>query len=146
MLRVRESLKLPRARRRPGAKGFVRQSFFQDLRQEFCLRGIIFCFQPSFFARFLDRGEINVRGQILFADVGEQIVADMVPEIGAQRAVGARGRKLLVTGEAVINRDQFSARQNTGGCAPPAFGGGRSLDGVAVGQDGFQTGRLKVDS
>ena len=65
-----------------------------------------------------------MRGQILFAGVGEQIVADAVALVGAQRATGARGGKLFGGGEAIINRHQFALRQNPGGRAPPVFGGG----------------------
>ena len=91
MFRMSQSLKLPCATRIPPVKNFVAQSFFQNLRQEFCLGEKKLRFQSGFLARFLNCREIDVRGQILFAGVCQQIVVDVMSKIGAQRAVCPRG-------------------------------------------------------
>ena len=144
MFRVREGLKLARAAGIPFAKRFILHGVSQNLREELRLRAKVFGFQSGFFAGFLDGGKIDVRGQILFADVGQQIVTDVMPEIRAERAARAAGRKDFAGGVAVINREQPAVRQNASSCAPPVFGGGRSFDGVTVGQN-FQERRWKLE-
>ena len=145
MFRVGERLKLPRAASVPFSQPAVFFSLRQNFHQKFRLTAKEFCLQSGIFARFLNRGKIDVGGQVLPARIRQKIVGGVVPEIRAERAAGARGRKHFVGGEAVVNGQQLAARQNAGGFAPPVFGGGRDFDGVAVGQNGFQGGRLKAE-
>src|ERR1035437_4368122 len=107
MFRVREGLKLARAAGIPSAKRFILHGVSQNLREELRLRAKVFGFQSGVFAGFLNGGKIDVRGEVLFADVGQQIVADVVPKIGAERAARASGRKNFGGGVAVINREQI---------------------------------------
>ena len=150
MFRVREGLKLARAAGVPLAKIFFLHGVAKNLREKLWLRAKVFGFQSGVFAGFLNGGKIDVRGEVLFADVGQQIVADVMPEIRAQSSARASGRKNFGGGVAVINREQFAVRQNASGCAPPVFGGGRSFDGVTVGQDreqfGGQVGHMMCDA
>src|ERR1019366_4450411 len=135
MFRVREGLKLARAAGIPSAKRFILHGVSQNLREKLWLRAKVFSFQSGVFAGFLNGGKIDVRGEVLFADVGQQIVADVMPKIGAQSSACASGRKDFIGGVAVINREQLAVRQNFRGFAPPVFGGGRSFDGVVVGEN-----------
>ena len=41
-------------------------------------------FNPGVFAGFLNRGKIDVGGQVLFAGIRQQVVGDVVPEISAR--------------------------------------------------------------
>src|SRR5664280_3450815 len=100
MFRVREGLKLARAAGIPFAKRFILHGVSQNLREELWLRAKVFGFQSGVFAGFLNGEEINMRGQILFADVGQQIVTDVMPEIRAERAARAAGRKNFAGGVA----------------------------------------------
>src|SRR5258708_31495254 len=95
-------LKLARARIVP-FKRFYFQSLFENLRQELRLWGKKFRFQSGLFTGLFNRVEIDVRGQILFADVCQDVIGGMMTKIGAERAVGSSGRKHFVGGEAVIN-------------------------------------------
>ena len=90
MFGMRERLKLARAARVPFAKIFVALRLRQNLREELRLRAKNFGFQSGFFASFLDGGKIDVRGQILFAGIRQNIVGCAMAKISAQRAVGAR--------------------------------------------------------
>ena len=137
MFGMREGLKLARLAAVHSPKEFVSRRPFPESASGIAPASEnISVFNPASSPAFWMRGKIDVRGQVLFAGVGQKIVADMMAEIGAQRAARARGRKQFVGGEAVVNRQQFAALQNARGFAPPVFGGGRSFDGVAVGQDG----------
>ena len=135
---MRQRLELAGAAGAPFAKGFVPHGFFQNAGKKLRLCLKTFGRQSGGFANLLNGGKIDVGGQILFAGIRQQIVADVMPEIRAERALRARGRKKFVGGQAIINREQSSARQTSGGLTPPVFGGGRSLDGVVVGQNGLQ--------
>ena len=104
MFGVRERLELPRVGTVPSAEGIGFRRVREDFRQEFCLRAKIFRYQPGILAGFSDGGKIDVRRQILLANICQDVVADVMPEIGAERAVCARGRKQFVRCEAVIHR------------------------------------------
>ena len=138
MFGMRKGLKLARAAGVPFAKIFVPSCLRQNLRQELRLRAKVFGFQSSFLAGFLNRGKVDMRGEVLFAGIGQQVIAWVMTKIGAKCALGACGRKDLIVSQAVINREQFSAFQNPGGGTPPVFGGRTGFDGVVVGQNGFQ--------
>src|ERR1035437_10055505 len=135
MFRVREGLKLARAAGIPSAKRFILHGGSQNLREELRLRLKTFGRQSDGFAGFLNGGKIDLRGEVLFAGAGQKIVADVMPEIRAERAACAAGRKDFVSGVAVINREQPAVRPNASGFAPPVFGSGRSFDGVVVGEN-----------
>ena len=138
MFRMRERLKLPRAAGVPFGKGIFRDGLLENTREKPRLRAKIHGLQSAGLARILNGREIDVRGQILFARIGQQIVGDMVAMIRAKRAAKAGRRKHFVTSEAVVKRQQFAARQNSGGGAPPSFGGRTGFDDVAIRQHGFQ--------
>ena len=86
-----ERLKLANLLCIQAGKGFFGHGFLQNAREKLRLGAIIFRFQPSLLADFLDGGKIDVRGQILFADIRQQIVADMMAMIRAQCSVKSRG-------------------------------------------------------
>ena len=116
----------------------------QNFHQKFRLAAKKFRHQPGVLARLVNRGKIDMGGEVLSAGIRQKVVGGVVAEIGAERSTGARGRKHFVGGEAVVNGQQFAARQNAGGLAPPIFRGGRGFDGVAVGQDS-QKRRWKIE-
>ena len=123
MFGVRQRLELACTAGVPFTKGFFLHGFFKNAREKLGLRAKNFGFQPGFLAGFLNRGKVDVRRQILFADVRQNIIRYMMPKISAQRAVGASGQKLFSGGEAVINRHQFAAGQTFSGLTPPSFRG-----------------------
>ena len=106
MFRMREGLKLAGLGRGPSvfastsvrlrrdralrrdkfAKRFSPQGFFQNLRQKLRLRQKTFRLQAARFAGCLNRGKIDVGGEVLLADVGQKIVAGVMAKIGAERA------------------------------------------------------------
>ena len=89
MFGMREGLKLPRAGTVPFAQSSTGLGLRQDLCQESCLRQKAFRRQAGGFTGFLAGGEIDVRRQILFAGVGQNIAGDLMPVIGPQRAIQA---------------------------------------------------------
>ena len=116
----------------------------EDAREELRLGAKIFRAQSGGFTGSLNGGEIDVRGQILFAGMREQIVADAMAVIGAQRAARAGGGNHLRIGEAVINGEQLAVLQIAGGLTPPVLGGGTGFNRVAIGQD-VQERSVKVE-
>jgi len=83
MFRMREGLKLARAGSVPVAKGFVLCRSFQNLRQKLCLGQNPFRGQPGGFTGGLDGREIDVRRDVLFAGVGEEVADNLLAKIGA---------------------------------------------------------------
>ncbi len=124
MFGMREGLKLARAAGIPFRKTFFPRGPFQNAREKLRLRLKTFRGQPGCFTGLLDCGKIDVRGQILFAGIRQQVIADLMPEIGAKRAVRARRRKSFSLRESVINRHQLAVSQTSGGLMPPLLGGG----------------------
>ena len=135
MFRVREGLKLARATGCPIRQRFcIFRGLFQNPRQKLRLRRKTFRLQPGGFAGGLNRGKIDVRGEVLLADVRQKVVGGVMAKIRAERAARPARRKQFVIGQAVINRHQPSAFQNVRRFTPPVFGGGTDFDGVAVGK------------
>ena len=144
MFGMRERLKLARARRVPFTEGIFFHRGGENAREKLRLRGKNFGRPTSFFANFLDRGKIDVRGQILFADIREQIVAHAMAMIRAQRSAQSARRKYFIRAETIINRHQFSIFKNARRRAPPIFGGGRGFNRVTIRQN-FQKRRWKIE-
>ena len=74
MFRVREGLKLARAAAFHSPKVFSSIAFSRMRVRNFGWVQKFSVFNPACFAGFLDGGEIDVRSQILFAGIGQQIV------------------------------------------------------------------------
>ena len=91
MVGVRERLKLADLLRVELRKKFFLHGLAQNAREKLRLGAISFRYHSGGFAGFLDRGKIDVRGQILSAGVGQDVIGDLMAKICAQRAVGARG-------------------------------------------------------
>ncbi len=91
MFRMREGLKLARALGVPIAKSFVFHGRTENAGEKLRLGEKTFRRQPGGFAGFLNRGEIDVRGQILFAGIGQQVVAAVMTLIRAQRPAFTSG-------------------------------------------------------
>ncbi|MEI9962266.1 MAG: hypothetical protein WDM76_14375 [Limisphaerales bacterium] len=103
MFRVREGLELARAAGIPLAEIFILYSLSQNLRQELRLRAKLFRLESGIFSNFLDSGKIDMRGEVLLAGIGQQVVADMMLGIGAERAFTRLGGKEFIGGQSVIN-------------------------------------------
>jgi len=83
VLRMSQRLKLACLLRVQAGKGFFRQGLLQDTRPEIaagCKNLRSASRRPR---QFFESQKINVRGQVLFARVRQQIVADVVAMIGA---------------------------------------------------------------
>ena len=78
--------------------------------------------------RPLDRGEVDVGGQVLAADVAVRVVVDAVAEVGAQRAVAAPDRVVQLRRRvAVVDEQQERrARGRAAASATQASSRGRS--------------------
>ena len=124
MFGMSEGLKLSRALGIPVSREVRFHGATKDLREELWLRAVTFCPQTSRFAGVLNGGEIDVRCQILLANIRQQVVADAVLMMGAQSSFQAGWRNHFISGETVINREKFAVRQNSSGFVPPIFGGG----------------------
>src|SRR3989442_8020839 len=84
MFRVCQCLKLARARGRPfGEARLVAPHGLSDTSQEFALGKHSLGFQAGRFACFLQRRQIDMRGQVLFTGTDQQIGALLMPVIGA---------------------------------------------------------------
>ena len=92
------------------------------------------------FAGGLERGEIDVGGEVLAAGSGEEVRAGTVLRVGAERAVGAGGREEIRGVQAVIEGEKFAVTQGVRGVAPPRDGGGADFGGEAIGQHGGEFG------
>ena len=87
MFRMREGLKL--ARLRPvfhSPKELPFACLLPKFPSEIATAPENFRLQSGGFARFLNRGKIDVRGEVLLPDVGQKVVAGVMAEIGAERA------------------------------------------------------------
>ena len=118
----------------PLAEGIVLERLIEDTGQELGLGAKTFRLQAGGFAGALDGREIDVGGQVLFAGMCQEIIADVVTMIGAKRPAGAAGRKQFGIGEAIINRHELPICQGPGGSAPPILGGGTGFNGIEVRQ------------
>ena len=88
-----------------------------------------------------ERGEIDVRGEVLFPDLRQQVVADLVAMISAESSPWARGLKnLFGSGETIINGDKFAIADTGSSGAIKNFGGRTHFNGVTVRQHGEQFG------
>ena len=85
MFGMRQGLELARLARIPVPSPRASKAF-HDPRQEPRLRYQIVGFQAGGFSRVLQGREIDVRGEVLFAGAGQQIVARMMPVISPQRS------------------------------------------------------------
>ena len=66
--------------------------------------------RPAARAARLDRGDVDVGGQVLAADVDVRVVVDAMAEVGAERAVAAPDRVVeLGRGVAVVDEQQDAA-------------------------------------
>lgn len=64
-----------------------RPDVFGDTGQKLCLRGKDFLLESGGFTGCLNCSKVDVRGEVLFAGVGEQIVGELMMPIGAQGSV-----------------------------------------------------------
>ena len=100
MFRVCQCLKLARARGRPfGEARLVTPRGLSDTSQEFALGKHPFGFQAGRFACFLQRRQIDMRGQVLFAGIGQQIAGGGMPMIRAQGASRSVRREKFLAGQ-----------------------------------------------
>ncbi len=90
MFGMGQCLKLARAVRGPFAEGIILHCLLKNACEELRLRQKFFGRQAGLFPGVLDRGKIDVRGQVLFAGVGQQIAGGTMTEIRAQRAIRPR--------------------------------------------------------
>ena len=98
-----QGLELARALGVEGREPALGHGLLQDSREKPGLGAQGFGLQAGGFAGLLDGGEIDVRGEVLFAGMGEQIVRDMVAMIGPQGAVEARGRNHFLRRIAIVD-------------------------------------------
>lgn len=85
----------------PGACG--------DGGEKTALRGEGFGAQACGFTGGLERGEIDVGGEVLLSRRGKQIGAGTVLGVGAEGSVRAAGREKIEGAQAVVEREEFAA-------------------------------------
>ncbi len=100
----------------------------------------------------LDRGHVDVGGEVLAPDVGVWIVVDPVPEIGAERAVATPDRVVqLGGGIAVVDDEEDPATEAGRRVADPRVDREADLGALPVGEGdtvvgkaGRQRGRRRI--
>ena len=96
----------------------LRKTVFQNAHQKTGLGDKRFGRESSHFTDFLQRAEEYMRGDILFTGIGEQIVGNSMPAIGARCSVNAFGAPEFLVGEEIINGAELACAKRTGGRFP----------------------------
>src|SRR6187397_674254 len=83
----------------------------------------------------LDRGDVDVGGEVLATDVGVRVVKDAMAEVGAERAIAAPNRVVEVGCRvAVVDEEQDASLEPGGGGVHPGAESERDLRALALGE------------
>ena len=92
--------------------------------------------RPAAVGGSLDRGDVDVGGQVLPADVEVRVVVDAMAEVGAERAVATPDRVVqLRGGVAVVDQQEHAALEAGRRGRDPAVDGEADLGALPVGED-----------